>query len=189
MKNLLLINTFLLLLTEASLSLEKKNWQIIEDENKKDVYIFTHGEITYGDRTYFYIFNNNGKCDYIEHFITFYTTAKNDNILKISGKNIRAKSLNKIINLSVITASDFLLGHTVSLRVGSFPYNEYVLYLKDKKQFDILILDNLEEINTGNDQKFIKNFKANQYFDIKNNYWKLDGFNNAIKKAQDLCLQ
>ena len=81
------------------------------------------------------------------------------------------------------------MGHTVSLRVGSFPYNEYVLYLKDKKQFDILILDNLEEINTGNDQKFIKNFKANQYFDIKNNYWKLDGFNNAIKKAQDLCLQ
>ena len=69
-------------------------------------------------------------------------------------------------------------GLKVIFTLGVFPIKEYIyithnLYNHDKK-YEIEIIDGI-------------NFKANKYFDITINRWKLEKFIPSIKKAINIC--
>ena len=66
----------------------------------------------------------------------------------------------------------------VHLSLGSYPIMEYVYFLKEFydefQKYEIEIVDGLD-------------FKADRYFDIRNNSWKLDELVPSVLEANKLC--
>jgi hypothetical protein len=70
------------------------------------------------------------------------------------------------------------MGYRVHLSLGSYPIKEYVYFLKEFydefQKYEIEIVDGLD-------------FKADRYFDIRNNSWKLDKLVPSVLEANKLC--
>jgi len=176
----LVINTY----SEASESL----WDVRSISDGQTILVLKTGNVTYGDTLMLVLENKNGKCDHIQESFTFYTTTKNIKIKAIEGKNIPVKFNEHELFAKASYVFPFLLGHRVMFSMGSYEVNEYLDYMLKYETYSVTIVD--ENLSTRVMQPhLIKNFKASDYFDVPNNSWDLKGLEEAIEKAQKLCLE
>jgi hypothetical protein len=176
----LIINTY----SEAS----ESPWNVRSMSNGQTILVLKTGNVTYGDTLMLVLENNNGKCNHIQESFNFYTTIKNIQIKAIEGKNIPVKFNEHELFAKASYVFPFLLGHRVMFSMGSYEVNEYLDYMLKYETYSVTIVD--ENLSTRVMQPhLIKNFKASDYFDVLNNSWDLKGLEEAIGKAQKLCLE
>ena len=176
----LIINTY----SEAS----ENPWDIRSMSNGQTILVLKTGNVTYGDTLMLVLENNNGKCNRIQESFNFYTTTKNIQIKAIEGKNIPVKFNEHELFAKASYVFPFLLGHRVMFSMGSYEVNEYLDYMLKYETYSVTIVD--EDLSARVMQPhLIKNFKASDYFDVPNNSWDLKGLEEAIEKAQKLCLE
>ena len=169
--NLILINS-----TSA-----EENWTVEKVLNDKFISISTFGEVTHGDR-YRLLINTKGDCKSAEETFTFYTTANHPKILEIKNKKIIFKYNEKNKVGDIKSSSKFLAGHSVFISTGLLDINEHIKSLNNKPKLNIEILAVVRDIEkkTG--------WNAEEMFDVGFNSWNLKGLSDAIKTAQNMCL-
>ena len=135
------------------------------------------GEVTHGDNLNFWI-RAEDNCEKVYNTFTVYTYEKPGDIKQLLNKNIPIKINGEDITASVQDISPFLMGYRVHLSLGSYPIKEYIYFLKEFydefQKYEIEIVDGLD-------------FKADKYFDIRNNSWKLDKLVPSVLEANKLC--
>ena len=163
---------FLLVITYQAQSSE---WTI--DRYKTLSFARVSGEVTHGDNLNFWI-RAEDNCEKVYNTFTVYTYEKPGDIKQLLNKNIPIKINGEDITASVQDISPFLMGYRVHLSLGSYPIKEYVYFLKEFydefQKYEIEIVDGLD-------------FKADRYFDIRNNSWKLDKLVPSVLEANKLC--
>ena len=169
--NLILINS-----TSA-----KENWTVEKVLNDEFISISTFGEVTHGDR-YRLLINTKSDCKIVEETFTFYTTANHPKILEIKDKKIIFKYNEKNKVGDIKSSSKFLAGHSVFISTGLLDINEHIKSLNNKPKLNIEILAVVRDIEkkTG--------WNAEEMFDVGFNSWNLKGLSDAIKSAQNMCL-
>ncbi|MDC0519624.1 hypothetical protein OAN92_02690 [Candidatus Pelagibacter ubique] len=169
--NLILINS-----TSA-----EENWTVEKVLNDEFISISTFGEVTHGDR-YRLLINTKGDCKGAEETFTFYTTTNHPKILEIKDKKIIFKYNEKNKVGDIKSSSKFLVGHSVFISTGLLDINEHIKSLNNKPKLNIKILAVVRDIEkkTG--------WNAEEMFDVGFNSWNLKGLSDAIKSAQNMCL-
>ena len=173
----------------SSVIADEKEW--IVEKNNDITTVSMNGEVQHGDVLMFWLKKVEGKCDTISHTFTFYSAKNNPEIENLRDKIIPIKIKGETYNDGNVYAqvsylSEFLMGHRLSFSIGFYKVDEHINYLSKYENFDVTIANDHypdKEINNS-----IKLFKADDYFDIKNNSWSLKGIKEAIKKGQKLCL-
>jgi len=154
---------------------QSSEWTI--DRYKTLSFARVSGEVTHGDNLNFWI-RAEDNCEKVYNTFTVYTYEKPGDINQLLNKNIPIKINGEDITASVQDISPFLMGYRVHLSLGSYPIKEYVYFLKEFydefQKYEIEIVDGLD-------------FKADKYFDIRNNSWKLDKLVPSVLKANRLC--
>jgi len=168
------LHLFLFLLVIAYQA-QSSEWTI--DRYKTLSFARVSGEVTHGDNLNFWI-RSEDNCEKVYNTFTVYTYEKPGDIKQLLNKNIPIKINGEDITASVQDISPFLMGYRVHLSLGSYPIKEYVYFLKEFydefQKYEIEIVDGLD-------------FKADRYFDIRNNSWKLDELVPSVLKANKLC--
>ena len=168
------LHLFLFLLVIAYQA-QSSEWTI--DRYKTLSFARVSGEVTHGDNLNFWI-RAEDNCEKVYNTFTVYTYEKPGDIKQLLNKNIPIKINGEDITASVQDISPFLMGYRVHLSLGSYPIKEYVYFLKEFydefQKYEIEIVDGLD-------------FKADRYFDIRNNSWKLDKLVPSVLKANKLC--
>ena len=168
------LHLFLFLLVIAYQA-QSSEWTI--DRYKTLSFARVSGEVTNGDNLNFWI-RAEDNCEKVYNTFTVYTYEKPGDIKQLLNKNIPIKINGEDITASVQDISPFLMGYRVHLSLGSYPIKEYVYFLKEFydefQKYEIEIVDGLD-------------FKADRYFDIRNNNWKLDKLVPSVLKANKLC--
>ena len=168
------LHLFLFLLVIAYQA-QSSEWTI--DQYKTLSFARVSGEVTHGDNLNFWI-RAEDNCEKVYNTFTVYTYEKPGDIKQLLNKNIPIKINGEDITASVQDISPFLMGYRVHLSLGSYPIKEYVYFLKEFydefQKYEIEIVDGLD-------------FKADRYFDIRNNSWKLDKLVPSVLEANKLC--
>ena len=168
------LHLFLFLLVIAY-QVQSSEWTI--DRYKTLSFARVSGEVTHGDNLNFWI-RAEDNCEKVYNTFTVYTYEKPGDIKQLLNKNIPIKINGEDITASVQDISPFLVGYRVHLSLGSYPIKEYVYFLKEFydefQKYEIEIVDGLD-------------FKADRYFDIRNNSWKLDKLVPSVLEANKLC--
>ena len=168
------LHLFLFLLVIAYQA-QSSEWTI--DRYKTLSFARVSGEVTHGDNLNFWI-RAEDNCEKVYNTFTVYTYEKPGDIKQLLNKNIPIKINGEDITASVQDISPFLMGYRVHLSLGSYPIKEYVYFLKEFydefQKYEIEIVDGLD-------------FKADRYFDIRNNNWKLDKLVPSVLEANKLC--
>ena len=165
----------LLFLLVIAYQAQSSEWTI--DRYKTLSFARVSGEVTHGDNLNFWI-RAEDNCEKVYNTFTVYTYEKPGDIKQLLNKNIPIKINGEDITASVQDISPFLMGYRVHLSLGSYPIKEYVYFLKEFydefQKYEIEIVDGLD-------------FKADRYFDIRNNNWKLDKLVPSVLEANKLC--
>ena len=168
------LHLFLFLLVIAYQA-QSSEWTI--DRYKTLSFARVSGEVTHGDNLNFWI-RAEDNCEKVYNTFTVYTYEKPGDINQLLNKNIPIKLNGAEITALVQDISPFLMGYRVHLSLGSYPIKEYVYFLKEFydefQKYEIEIVDGLD-------------FKADRYFDIRNNSWKLDKLVPSVLQANKLC--
>jgi len=171
------LHLFLFLLIIIYQAQADEEWTI--DKYKTLSYARVSGEVTHGDNLNFWI-RAEDDCEKVYNTFTVYTYEKPGDIKQLLNKNIPIKINGADITASVQDISPFLMGYRVHLSLGSYPIKEYVYFLKEFydefKKYEIEIVDGLD-------------FKAERYFDIPINSWKLDKLVPSVLEAHKQCKQ
>jgi hypothetical protein len=171
------LHLFLFLLVIIYQAQADEEWTI--DKYKTLSYARVSGEVTHGDNLNFWI-RAEDDCEKVYNTFTVYTYEKPGDIKQLLNKNIPIKINGADITASVQDISPFLMGYRVHLSLGSYPIKEYVYFLKEFydefKKYEIEIVDGLD-------------FKAERYFDIPINSWKLDKLVPSVLEAHKQCKQ
>ena len=154
---------------------QSSEWTI--DKYKTLTFARVSGEVTHGDNLNFWI-RAEDNCAKVYNTFTVYTYEKPGDLKQLLHKNIPIKLNGADLTASVQDISPFLMGYRVHLSLGSYPIKEYVYFLKEFydefQKYEIEIVDGLD-------------FKADRYFDIRNNSWKLDKLVPSVLEANKLC--
>ena len=168
---------FFLFLLVIVYQAQASEWTI--DKHKTLSYARVSGEVTHGDNLNFWI-RAEDNCAKVYNTFTVYTYEKPGDIKQLINKNIPIKLNGEELTAKVQDISPFLMGYRVHLSLGSFPIKEYVYFLKEFydefKKYEIEIVDGLD-------------FKAERYFDIPINSWKLDKLVPSVLEAHKQCKQ
>jgi len=119
-----------------------------------------------------------GKCDVVQEYFTFYTILKNPNIKSLKEAVIPIEVNGKKIYSKTLYAIPFLMGHSVWFFNGGYNVEKHIKFYENIKVHRIKILS-----NDGS----IKNFKAEDYFDIIHNEWNVQNVKNVLLEAKDKC--
>ncbi|MDB3889861.1 hypothetical protein N9337_04505 [Candidatus Pelagibacter sp.] len=168
------LHLFLFLLVIAYQA-QSSEWTI--DRYKTLSFARVSGEVTHGDNLNFWI-RAEDNCEKVYNTFTIYTYEKPGDIKQLLNKNIPIKINGEEITAKVQDIAPFLMGYRVHLSLGSYPIKEYIYFLKEFydefQKYEIEIVDGLD-------------FKADRYFDIRNNSWKLDKLVPSVLEANKLC--
>ena len=170
------LHLFLFLLIIAyQAQAEEEEWSI--DRLETLSYARVSGEVTHGDNLNFWI-RTQDNCEKVYNTFTVYTYEKPGDIKQLLDKNIPIKINGEEITAKVQDIAPFLMGYRVHLSLGSYPIKEYIYFLKEFydefQKYEIEIVDGLD-------------FKADRYFDIRSNSWKLDKLVPSVLEANKLC--
>jgi hypothetical protein len=163
-------------------------WEISSMNEGQTVLARMNGNVTHGDTLIFILRNQNGKCGDLTELFTFYTAANNPSINEIEQKIIPIKVNGDSTHALANNVSPFLIGHRVMFSMGTYNIDTYISLISKWKIYDLIIVDETNP-KSAEQSNMIENFKAEDYFDIPNNSWNLEGAKEAILKAQKLCLE
>ena len=164
---------FILILSYAQ---AEEEWSITRFDNYS--YAAVSGEIQHGDKLIF-ILNPADNCQKVTNTFSFYTWQNPGDFKQLIDRNIPLK-LNGEVDLTakVLSIDPFLNGNRVVFSLGAYPVKEYTIFLhefyQELKKYEIEIVDGL-------------NFKANKYFDITVNNWKLENLISSMQEANKIC--
>ena len=171
---LIFLHLFLFLIIIAYQA-QASEWHI--DKHETLSFARVSGEVTHGDNLNFWI-RAEDDCDTVYNTFTVYTYEEPGDIKQLLNKHIPIKINGADVTASVQDISPFLMGYRVHLSLGSYPIREYIYFLKEFydafEKYEIEIVDGL-------------NFKADRYFDIRSNSWKLDKLVPSVLEANKLC--
>jgi len=181
MKQLYLIvalHLFLFLLLFAyHAQADEDEWQIDSFETLS--YARVSGEVIHGDSLNFFIQSKNN-CEKVWHNFTFVTSKDPGDIKQLLDKHIPITINGEEVTAVVEHISPFLSGWRVLFTIGVYPIREYIHHLNnfyiEEKTFEIAIIDGI-------------NFKAEKYFDISINSWRLEKLVPSVLEAHKLCKQ
>ena len=180
---LLIILSHLLLFSivfayQAQAHAEDEEWTI--DSLETMAYARVSGEVIHGDNLNFFI-DSRDDCQKVWNNFTFVTYNDPGDIKQLIWKHIPITINGEEITAKVEFISPFLeLGWRVLFTIGTYPVKEYInvlnnFYIEEKK-YEIKIIDGID-------------FKADKYFDISVNSWKLDNLVPSVLAAHKLCKQ
>ena len=148
---------------QAQSHIQEEEWSI----EKLDSMSFARvsGEVIHGDNLNFFI-QSRYDCEKVWNNFTFVTYKNPGDIKQLLNKHIPITINGEELTAEVEHISPFLsLGWRVLFTIGVYPIKEYINHLNnfyaEEKKFEIKIIDGI-------------NFKAEKYFDIPINNWKLD---------------
>lgn len=171
---LIFLHLFLFLIIIAYQA-QASEWHI--DKHETLSYARVSGEVTHGDNLNFWI-RAEDDCETVYNTFTVYTFEEPGDIKQLLNKHIPIKINGAEVTASVQDISPFLMGYRVHLSLGSYPIREYIYFLKEFydafEKYEIEIVDGLD-------------FKADRYFDIRSNSWKLDKLVPSVLEANKLC--
>jgi len=171
---LIFLHLFLFLIIIAYQA-QASEWHI--DKHETLSYARVSGEVTHGDNLNFWI-RAEDNCETVYNTFTVYTFEEPGDIKQLLNKHIPIKINGAEVTASVQDISPFLMGYRVHLSLGSYPIREYIYFLKEFydafEKYEIEIVDGLD-------------FKADRYFDIRSNSWKLDKLVPSVLEANKLC--
>lgn len=171
---LIFLHLFLFLIIIAYQA-QASEWHI--DKHETLSFARVSGEVTHGDNLNFWI-RAEDDCETVYNTFTVYTYEEPGDIKQLLNKHIPIKINGAEVTASVQDISPFLMGYRVHLSLGSYPIREYIYFLKEFydafEKYEIEIVDGL-------------NFKADRYFDIRSNSWKLDKLVPSVLEANKLC--
>ena len=171
---LIFLHLFLFLIIIAYQA-QASEWHI--DKHETLSFARVSGEVTHGDNLNFWI-RAEDNCETVYNTFTVYTFEEPGDIKQLLNKHIPIKINGAEVTASVQDISPFLMGYRVHLSLGSYPIREYIYFLKEFydafEKYEIEIVDGL-------------NFKADRYFDIRSNSWKLDKLVPSVLEANKLC--
>ena len=163
---------------QAQSHIQEEEWSI----NKLDSmsYARVSGEVIHGDNLNFFI-QSRHNCEKVWSNFTFVTFKNPGDIKQLLNKHIPITINGAEVTAEVEHISPFLsLGWRVLFTIGVYPVKEYInllnnFYIEEKK-YEIEIIDGID-------------FKAEKYFDIPVNSWKLDKLVPSVLEAYKLCKQ
>ena len=171
---LIFLHLFLFLIIIAYQA-QASEWHI--DKHETLSFARVSGEVTHGDNLNFWI-RAEDDCETVYNTFTVYTYEEPGDIKQLLNKHIPIKINGAEVTASVQDISPFLMGYRVHLSLGSYPIREYIYFLKEFydafEKYEIEIVDGLD-------------FKADIYFDIRSNSWKLDKLVPSVLEANKLC--
>tara|TARA_B100000965_G_scaffold336337_1_gene302586 strand:- start:421 stop:996 length:576 start_codon:yes stop_codon:yes gene_type:complete len=182
MKRFLIFISLHLLLFILVFAYQAKAEEYEWDVQEFDTFITTskHGEITYGDKLRFFI--NKGDCSRMGILFSFSTMKDNKNLQNLQNQTLPIK-------INGHTIHD---GAKVVLVQPLFGHMNIVLMQSPGLKSIEKMINSL--MNWYNQDNFFRielvgkqGFDPNDYFDITNNNWKLDGLLDNITKAQSMC--
>ena len=153
----------------------KEEWTVTRIEDYS--YASVSGEIQYGDK-FAFILMPEDNCNKITTMFSFYTWNDPGDYRQLLDKHIPIKLNDIETTAEVIQIIPVYDGLKVIFTLGVYPIKEYTYMIhtlyNHHKKYEIEIIDGI-------------NFKANKYFDITINRWKLEKFIPSIKKAINIC--
>ena len=174
------LHMFLFLLVIAyQAQADEHEWNVTEF----DTYITTSkaGEITHGDKLRFFI--NKGDCSRMGILFTFSTMKNNQNLDNLQNQTLPIKINGHTINdgAKVILVQP-LFGGSMNIVMMQAPG------LKSIENMISSIMSWYNQDNFFGIQLIGKQgFEPEEYFDITNNNWKMDGLPEKITEAQSIC--
>ena len=165
-----------LILNLRSVLATEVEWNI--ERFKEFSYATVSGEIQHVDKLAF-IISSDDNCREVTSWFSFYTWNNPKDFKNLIDTEIPIMLNGEIeISATILSIKPFLNGNQVILGLGTFPIKEYIYLIhktyKEYKKYEIEIIDGI-------------NFKANKYFDITINRWKLENFIPSIRKAIKIC--
>ena len=164
-----------LIINHNNLSFAEEKWTI--KKYQKLSYARVEGEVQPEDTLNFFILAEDN-CNKIWNTFSFLTFKKSVETEYLLHKEIPIKLNGIDLTAKVEDIKPFSRGYQIMLSMGVFPIKEYVYFLNEfyseLKKFEIEIVDGV-------------NFKADKYFDIRINNWKLEKLIVSISKANKLC--
>ena len=168
----------LVIIYQAQAQAQEEEWSI--DSLDSMAYARVSGEVIHGDNLNFFI-ESRYDCEKVWNNFTFVTYNDPGDIKQLLGKHIPITINGEEITAKVEHISPFLkLGWRVLFTIGVYPVKEYIKVLNnfyiEEKKYEIKIIDGI-------------GFKADKYFDIPVNSWKLDKLVPSVLEAYKLCKQ
>ena len=169
-------------------SLAAYAWEI--DVSGKTVLLTTPGNIMHGD-SYRIVFDAKSKesCNIARQYISNYAVVDNakEKYRNLPSKYVltKTKKGDEQINflMTVEYTSNFLLGKSTIFGVSANRVEDLIDFHKDN---DKIYLELLAFYDYENNKKI--RTEITEYYDIPKNTWDLDGFEEALQKAQLECL-
>ena len=163
---------------QAQSHIQEEEWSINKLASMS--YARVSGEVIHGDNLNFFI-QSRHNCEKVWSNFTFVTYKNPGDIKQLLNKHIPITINGAEVTAEVEHISPFLsLGWRVLFTIGVYPVKEYInllnnFYIEEKK-YEIEIIDGID-------------FKAEKYFDIPVNSWKLDKLVPSVLEAYKLCKQ
>ena len=145
---------------------------VIDHQETNYTIASVNGKVTHGDRLRVRFTKNN--CSVGNLFTTVYTMADNPNLAEVSEQFTSATFMDQEIVAKILFVMPFMNGHTMWIDLGWVPKEELIEILLEDDEIFLKFKDD-------------KDFKATEYMDIAENYWKTNNLRAALEEASDLC--
>ena len=169
-----------------SLNIFPQEWDMLVEDDVVTVSI--DGNIIAGDTHRFMFFPfSEDQCQLAHTYFSNYSMADNAiaQMENLPSKYVLARVNEKEEFLATaITAMDFLLGTIVYFYASRNTIEDLVSFYSGD---DVITIELLDFYDLDNQKSM--NLDIYNYFDIPKNTWNLKGFEEAMKKGQEECLQ
>ena len=173
------LHLFLFLLIIAyQAKAEEDKWHVQEF----DTFVVTakNGEVTHGDKLRFFM--NKGDCERMGILFSFTTLKNNKNIQSLQDKTLPIRinghqvdgAAKVILVQNLFEHMNIVMMQAPGLKNIEKMINSMMAWYNHDNFFGIRLVGN-------------QGFDPDEYFDIKDNNWKLDGLPEKITEAQSIC--
>lgn len=131
-----------------------------------------NGLVSYEDR--YTIRLARDECAMGELFFRIYSTKNNPEFLELDDTVIRIRHGDDLLHAKIRDPEEFQLGHTALVHLG---YRGLDSIVKANQPGDEIAVELI-------DSEF---FKASDFFDVRENRWSLENFEEALQEARTLC--
>ena len=141
------------------------------------LYVGVTGKIINEDKLRFMLLK--GSCENAQFIFTFYTTVDDKNINSLLNATVPVVLNFEKMSAQVNYVAPFLSGHQVMFSLGVYDIEGLINSFARTDSLKITILDNGDSL---------KNFKAEDYFNIRENLWDMGEFKKSLNDAKAKCL-
>lgn len=115
-----------------------------------------------------------GKCDVANTLVTFYSSKPLSDVRRIEEKSIMAKFGDQRIITQILYAVEDTVGTVIWIDLGWKKIDDFKRFFYSKPLLTL-------RLESGED------FVIDDYFSLRQNTWKMDGIDEALDKAFNIC--